>query len=91
MTSSPWVLMSKLYRTQKTTELCLRLSETSADVIHCLVRLLSKNGIKLTHDIYKLFAECVLISDKIQEVNTNANIGVPTDFQQGNKSTDPTK
>lgn len=47
MTYSPWGLMNKLYRTQKTAELCLTLSETSADVIHCLVRLLSKNGIKI--------------------------------------------
>jgi hypothetical protein len=54
MTPSLWGLMNKLYRTQKTAELCLRLSETSADVIHCLMRLLSRNGIKLT----RIFTNC---------------------------------
>lgn len=86
MIPSVWGLINKLYRTQKTAELCLRLSETSADIIHCLVRLLSKNGIKLTPDIYKLFEECAIISDRIQEVNTTANIGIPTDFQQPTKT-----
>jgi hypothetical protein len=89
MISSPWGLVRKLYRTQKTAELCRRrLSETSADAIHCLVHLLSKNGIKLTPDIYKLFAECATISDKIQEVNVTTNIGIPTDSRQWNEASD---
>lgn len=40
MTPSVWGLINKLYRTQKTADLCLRLSEISSDAIHGLVRLL---------------------------------------------------
>jgi hypothetical protein len=83
-----WGLMNKLYRTQKTADLCLRLSETSADAINCLVRLLSKHGIELTPDIYKLFVECAIISDKIEEVNTTANIGIPNEFRLRSESDD---